>query len=164
MKVRTTTVIFVHSFLCAAVSIASAPAAALWSLSSSSEQSKTRSFSLSFPSCMYLSCTCQGTSKDCLLAAPQHLRWFITSYNMLCTSLFIAIQQPKYLLFHCNTEIVFFLLHIWDTSLSQLVWLFKLSFRMFWRCCEGILTSLHETRLHIHSVAACLICSCSSNM
>ena len=54
----TTCVILKHSFLCAAVSMAKAPAAAFCTLSSSSPQSSTTSFSRSFPSARNLSCTC----------------------------------------------------------------------------------------------------------
>lgn len=53
----TTSVILKHSFLCDAVSMARAPAAAFCSLSSSSPQSSTTSFSRSLPSARNLSCT-----------------------------------------------------------------------------------------------------------
>lgn len=56
----TTSVILKHSFLCAAVSTARAPEAAFCTLSSSSPQSSTTSFSRSLPSARNLSCTYGG--------------------------------------------------------------------------------------------------------
>lgn len=71
----TTSVILKHSFLCAAVSMARAPAAAFCTLSSSSPQSSTTSFSRSLPSARNLSCTYGGQVHGSEEKAPTCPAW-----------------------------------------------------------------------------------------